>query len=73
MTRGPAVLATTVALVLINVGLAGLIVEAIGARSFAPLWLAIAFVLAGIVAAVGAITLWRGYLRSARDPASTDH
>jgi hypothetical protein len=29
--------------------------------------------LAGIVAAVGAITLWRGYLQSARDPASTDH
>jgi hypothetical protein len=68
VTRGPAVLATALALALINVGLAGIIVEAVGARSFAPLWLAVVFLVVGVVAAVGAFTLWRAYLRSVRDP-----
>ncbi len=67
MSWGPAVLATAVALALINVGLAGIIVEAIGARNFVPLWLAIALLVVGVAAAVGAITLWRGYLQSVRD------
>ena len=67
MTRGPAVLATAVALALINVGLAGLIVEAVGARSFAPVWVTIVLLVVGVVAGVGAITLWRGYLQSARN------
>jgi hypothetical protein len=67
VTRGPAVWATAVALALINVGLAGIIVEAVGARNFAPLWVVVGLFVAGIVATVGAITLWRGYLRSARD------
>lgn len=67
MTRGPAILATAAALALINIGLAGIIVEGIGARSFAPLWLVIVLLVVGVVAAVGAFTLWRGYLQSARD------
>jgi hypothetical protein len=57
---------------MINVGLAGLIVEAIGARSFAPLWLEIGLLLLGIIAAVGAFTLWRAYLQSKHDPSPTD-
>jgi hypothetical protein len=62
-----------VALALINVGLAGVIVEAIGARNFLPLWVAVVLVLVGAVAAVGAFTLWRGYLQSSRDPSAADH
>jgi hypothetical protein len=62
MTWGPAVLATAVALALINVGVAGLIVEAVGARSFAPLWLGVVLLLVGVGAAVGAVMLWRQYL-----------
>jgi len=73
MTRGPAIWATVVALALVNVGLAMVIVAAIGAPSFAPLWLSIALLGVGVVAGVGAITLWRAYLQSARDPSSTDH
>jgi hypothetical protein len=68
LTRGPAVLATAVALALINVGLAGLIVAAVGARNFAPLWSEVVLLVLGVVAAVGAFTLWRGYLQSVRDP-----
>jgi uncharacterized membrane protein YidH (DUF202 family) len=67
MRWGPAVLATAVALALINVGLATLIVEAIGARSFAPLWVGVVLLVVGVVTAVGAINLWRDYLQSARD------
>ena len=66
MTRGPAVLATAVSLALINIGLAGLVVAAIGARSFAPLWVVVVLLLAGVVAAAGAVTLWRQYLAEAR-------
>ena len=62
MTRGPAVLATTLALALVNVGLAILIVAAIGARGFAPLWLGLVLLLVGIAAAVAAVMLWRDYL-----------
>jgi hypothetical protein len=67
MNRGPALSATVVALVLINVGLAGLIVEAVGARSFAPLWLSLTLLVLGAAAAAGAVVLWRQYLTAARN------
>jgi hypothetical protein len=67
MTRGPAVLATTLALAFVNAGLAILIVAAIGVRGFAPLWVGVVLLLMGVAAAVAAINLWRGYLQSARD------
>ena len=73
MTRGPAIWATALALALVNAGLAMIIVAAIGVPAFAPLWLAVALLVVGVVAAVGAITLWRAYLQSARDPSSPDH
>ena len=66
MSRGPAVLTTALALVLINVGLAALIVEAVGARSFAPLWVSLVLLAVGAAAAAGAVVLWRQYLSAAR-------
>lgn len=66
MSRGPAIWATAAALALINVGLAGLIVAAIGAPSFAPLWLGIAALVLGVLAAIAAVLLWRQYLAAAR-------
>jgi hypothetical protein len=66
MTRGPAIWATAVGLALINAGLAILIVAAIGARAFAPLWVGLVLIVVGIVAAVAAVMLWRQYLASAR-------
>ena len=73
MSRGPAISATALALALVNAGLAMLIVAAIGVRSFAPLWLGVVVLLVGAAAAIGAFTLWRGYLQAARDPSSPDH
>jgi uncharacterized protein YjeT (DUF2065 family) len=67
MNRAPAVWATAVALALVNVGLAALIVEAIGVRSFAPVWLALVFVVLGLVATFVAVRLWRHYLADARN------
>jgi hypothetical protein len=67
MDRAPATWATGVSLALINVGLAALIVNAVGAASFAPVWLGIALVAGGVAAAVGAVVLWRQYLAEARD------
>jgi len=66
MTRGPAIWATAVALALVNMGLAILIVAAIGVRSFAPLWLAVVVLLLGVAAAVAAVMLGRQYLAEAR-------
>jgi uncharacterized membrane protein (DUF2068 family) len=71
MSRGPAILVTALALALVNVGLAALLVEATGARSFAPPWVAVVLLLFGVVAAVGAVTLWRAYLDCVRRPPST--
>ncbi|HLZ30859.1 MAG TPA: hypothetical protein VKV73_26370 [Chloroflexota bacterium] len=68
MTRGPAVLMTIAALVLVNLGLASLIAAAVSARGFLPLWAAVALLVLGVMAAGVAVTLWRGYLRSLRDP-----
>ena len=64
MNRGPAIWATATAVGLINIGLAALIVIAIGAGGFIPIWLGLSLVLAGIVAAAVAVSLWRGYQRS---------
>jgi uncharacterized membrane protein HdeD (DUF308 family) len=66
VSRGPAIWATALALALVNIGLAALIVEAIGARSFAPLWFGLVLLLVGIAAAVAAVMLWRQYLDEAR-------
>jgi hypothetical protein len=62
VSRGPAILATALALALINVGLAALIVAAIGAQSIAPAWLGLVLLVLGVVAAIGAAALWRRYL-----------
>jgi hypothetical protein len=55
---------TSVALVLINVGLAMLIVAAIGAASFAPLWVGGLLLAAGVLTAIGAVLVWRSYVRA---------
>jgi hypothetical protein len=67
VSRGPAVSATVIALVLMNVGLAALIVEAVGARSFAPPWVSLGLLVLGAAAAAGAVVLWRQYLTAARN------
>ncbi|MDQ6670604.1 MAG: hypothetical protein M3069_07590 [Chloroflexota bacterium] len=67
VTRGPAVLATVAALVLVNLGLASLIASGVGARAFVPVWLTILVLVLGALAAVAAVTLWRSYLSSMRD------
>jgi hypothetical protein len=66
ISRGPAVLATVAALALVNLGLASLIALAVNARGFVPVWAALGLLALGIVAVVVAVTLWRSYLRSAR-------
>jgi hypothetical protein len=55
---------TVVALALFNIGLASLIVLAVDAGSFIPVWAATLLLGAGIVAAAAAVMLWRGYLKS---------
>jgi len=67
MSRGPAIWATAVALALVNVGLAMLIVTAIGASPIAPLWIGLVTLLVGAIAAVAAVVLWRQYLAAARE------
>ena len=66
MARGPAIWATAAALALVNVGLAILIVAAIGVRGFAPLWVGVVLLLVGVAAAIAAVMLWRQYLAAAR-------
>jgi hypothetical protein len=56
-----------VALALVNVGLAMLIVAALGASSFAPLWIGVSALIVGVVAAAAAVVLWRQYLAAARE------
>jgi hypothetical protein len=67
VSRGPAVIATVIALVLINVGLAASIVEAVGARSFAPVWVCLVLLVVGAAAAAAAVVLWRQYLAAVRN------
>lgn len=59
-------LATAVALALINIALASLAVSATG-REVAPLWLGGLLLVVGLAAGVGAFVLWRSYLRRLRD------
>ena len=67
MSWGPAVLITAAALALVNVGLAALIVAAIGAQSFMPVWVGAVALVLGALAAFGAWKLWRQYLAAPRD------
>ena len=66
MSRGTATLVTALALALVNVGLATLVVNAVGASSFAPSWLGLVSLVLGVAAAVAAVVLWRQYLTEAR-------
>jgi hypothetical protein len=61
--RMPAILTTVVALALCNIGLAGLIANAVGARPFIGVGAAALVLLLGAAAAVGAVLLWRTFLR----------
>ena len=65
-SRAPAVMATAVALALINVGLASLIVSAIGSPAIAPNWVAMVVLAVGVAAAVACVRLWRQYLGDLR-------
>jgi len=65
MGRGPAVSATSVALALINIGLAFVIVDLVSAP-LAPLWVALLLVSLGLLSAVAAVLLWRQYLATLR-------
>jgi len=67
-SRAPAVLATAVALALINIGLASLIVAAVGSPAVGPSWLAIVLLVVGIAAAAACVALWRQYLDDVRHP-----
>jgi hypothetical protein len=55
--------------VLVNAGLAVLIVGAIGATTFAPPWVGGALLLVGAVTTVVAVSLWRAYLHRAQTTA----
>ena len=61
----PAVLVTALALALVNLGIAELIALAVNARTFIPLWAAALLLAFGVAAAVGAVLLWRAYIRAA--------
>ncbi|TMF03265.1 MAG: hypothetical protein E6I52_07670 [Chloroflexi bacterium] len=65
-SRAPATVVTALALALINVGLAALVVDAVGAPSFAPPWVALVLLVTGVLAGIGAVMLWRQYLTAAR-------
>jgi len=56
-----------VALTLINIGLAVLIVAAIGVTPSAPVWVGGAVLAAGLIAAAVAFALWRSYVQAARE------
>jgi hypothetical protein len=66
VSRGPAIWVTAVALALVKVGLATVIVGATGQRSFAPFWVSLLILVAGLAAAVWAVLLWREYLTGIR-------
>jgi len=67
-SRAPAVLATAVALALINIGLASLIVAAVGSPGVAPIWASILLVAIGVAAAIACVALWRQYLGDVHHP-----
>ena len=63
----PAIVLTALGLGGINLGLAVLIVQAIGMTTFAPLWLGWTALAVGTLFAALAIRLWRSYLRQPRE------
>ena len=67
MSRGPAILATAVALALINIGLATTIVALLRSPNVAPIWVGLVLVAVGVAALVAAVNFWRGYLASVRN------
>jgi hypothetical protein len=56
-----------VALALINLGAATVIVGAMGAPTWAPTWVGLVLVVAGVGAAVWAVILWRQYFAALRE------
>ncbi|GAC1327332.1 MAG: hypothetical protein NVSMB2_26760 [Chloroflexota bacterium] len=66
MGIGPAVWATALALALINLGLAALIAQLLGAGTLAPMWVVLAVIGVGVVLAIVAIRLWQRYIARAR-------
>ena len=66
MSRGPAIWATAIAIALANIGLAALIVAAIGKPSFAPVWIGGVLLVLGLAAAAAALVLWRRFLADLR-------
>jgi hypothetical protein len=67
VSRGPALWATVAAVALINVGLATAIVAAMGFPGWAPLWVGLVLVVAGLAAAAGAVQRWRQYVVQVRE------
>ena len=64
-----AVALTAIALALINLGVAWLIVGLAGFRVVGPpSWVAALILAVGVVAAAGAVGMWRQYFRSIRSP-----
>ena len=57
---------TVLALALINIGVATAIVSAMGTATFAPMWVGLVLLGAGVLAAVAAVFLWREYLFAIR-------
>ena len=64
---GVPMLCTVVALASINVGLALLIVTAIGVSTVAPLWVGVAALVIGLASAALSLQQWRQYLAARRD------
>jgi hypothetical protein len=62
-----AILCTAVALAGINIGLAMLIVAAIGVPTFAPVWFGAAALAIGVASAALSVQQWRQYLAARRD------
>jgi hypothetical protein len=61
-----AITCTALALAAINIGIAVLIVFAIGARTFAPLWVGVVSLVAGIALAAVSLRQWQTYLAARR-------
>ena len=57
---------TVVARGLINVGVATAIVSAMDNTTFAPMWVGLVLLGAGVLAAAAAVYLWREYLLQTR-------
>jgi len=62
-----AILCTAVALAGINIGLAMLIVAAIGVPLFVPAWAGVVALAIGVVSAALSVQQWRQYLAARRE------